>query len=468
MADQKIITRFPPSPTGDLHLGGARTALFNWLFARRHGGRFVLRIEDTDRERSTDEATQGILRAMEWLGLDWDEGPYYQSQRMDLYRAYVDRLLKEGKAYWCHCSPELLETKRERAMAEKRKPLYDRTCREKGLGPAPGAVVRLKNPIDGATVYNDRIMGPIRIDHQEMDDLIILRSDNTPTYNLAVVVDDLEMGVNWVIRGQDHINNTPRQILIYQALGAELPEFAHVPMIHGSDGSKLSKRHGATSVMAYQEMGYLPEAMVNCLVRLGWSHGDEEVFGREELVSAFDIANIGKSASIFDLEKLNWLNMHYIKEADGDRLAALLVPFYAQEGMELAPERIKPVLEMFRPRSKTLVEFVEKSSFFFKPIEGYDPKAEKKGFPPEAADILAGLIKDLEQVDFSEEALEEYFRGAAEEKGGKLGVLAQPARLAVTGRKDSPGLFEVLAVLGREETLLRLKQAEEYIRSKEA
>ena len=468
MADQKIITRFPPSPTGDLHLGGARTALFNWLFARRHGGRFVLRIEDTDRERSTDEATQGILRAMEWLGLDWDEGPYYQSQRMDLYRAYVDRLLKEGKAYWCHCSPELLETKRERAMAEKRKPLYDRTCREKGLGPAPGAVVRLKNPIGGATVYNDRIMGPIRIDHQEMDDLIILRSDNTPTYNLAVVVDDLEMGVNWVIRGQDHINNTPRQILIYQALGAELPEFAHVPMIHGSDGSKLSKRHGATSVMAYQEMGYLPEAMVNCLVRLGWSHGDEEVFGREELISAFDIANIGKSASIFDLEKLNWLNMHYIKEADGDRLAALLVPFYAQEGMALEPERIKPVLEMFRPRSKTLVEFVEKSSFFFKPIGGYDPKAEKKGFLPEAADILAGLIKDLEQVDFSEEALEEYFRGAAEEKGGKLGVLAQPARLAVTGRKDSPGLFEVLAVLGREETLLRLKQAEEYIRSKEA
>ncbi len=466
MQQKEIITRFPPSPTGDLHLGGARTALFNWLFARRHGGKFVLRIEDTDRERSTDEATRGILEALEWLGLDWDEGPYYQSRRMDIYRNYVDRLLREGKAYWCHCSPEVLEAKRAEAMAEKRKPLYDRACREKNLGPAPGAVVRLKNPIDGATVYNDRIMGSIRIDHREMDDLIILRSDNTPTYNMAVVVDDLEMGVNWVIRGQDHINNTPRQILIYQALGADLPEFAHVPMIHGSDGAKLSKRHGATSVMVYQEMGYLPEAMVNCLVRLGWSHGDEEVFSKEELISCFDIANIGKSASIFDMEKLNWLNMHYIKEADEDRLAALLIPFYAREGMDLEAERIKPVLEMFRPRAKTLIELVEKSSFFFRPIEKYDPKAEKKGFKPEAADILADLAEALAQVGFTETELEEYFRRTAEEKGVKLGVLAQPARLAVTGRKDSPGLFEVLAAMGREETLLRLKNAEAYIRAK--
>ena len=468
MTNQKVITRFPPSPTGELHLGGARTALFNWLFARHHGGKFVLRIEDTDRERSTEQATRGILEAMEWLGLDWDEGPFFQSQRTDVYRKYIDRLLEEGKAYWCHCSPEVLETKRAQAMAEKRKPLYDRTCREKNLGPGQGAVVRLKNPIGGATVYEDQIVGPIRIDHQEMDDLIILRSDNTPTYNLAVVVDDLEMGVNWVIRGQDHINNTPRQILIYQALGAELPKFAHVPMIHGSDGSKMSKRHGATSVMVYKEMGYLAQAMVNYLVRLGWSHGDGEIFSREELISLFDIKNIGKSAGIFDMEKLNWLNAHYLKEADNDLLARELVPFYLAQGMELTPKQIKPVLGMFKPRAKTLVEFVEKSSFFFKPIEGYDPKAEKKGFSPEAADILAELAQGLQEADFSEEGLEEFFRNKVEEQGVKLGALAQPARLALTGRKDSPGLFEIMAVMGREETISRIARAEDYIRSKGA
>ncbi len=466
MTNQDVITRFPPSPTGDLHLGGARTALFNWLFARHHGGKFVLRIEDTDRERSTDEATKGILEAMKWLGLDWDDGPFFQSQRMDIYRKYIDKLLDQGKAYWCHCSPETLDAKRAQAMAEKRKPLYDRTCREKDLGPGEGAVVRLKNPIGGATVFDDRIVGSIRIDHREMDDLIILRSDNTPTYNMAVVVDDLEMGVNWIIRGQDHVNNTPRQILIYQALEAELPQFAHVPMIHGSDGSKLSKRHGATSVMVYKEMGYLPQAMINYLVRLGWSHGDDEVFSRDELISKFDIGNIGKSASIFDMEKLNWLNSHYLKEAGDDELAEDLIPFYGDQGMSLDKERIKPVLEMFKPRAKTLVEFVEKSSFFFKPIESYDPKAEKKGFKPESADVLAELVNELKDISFTEESLEEFFRGSAEAKGMKLGGLAQPARLAVTGRKDSPGLFEVLAVLGKEETILRLGRAEEYIRSK--
>ena len=468
MTNQKVITRFPPSPTGELHLGGARTALFNWLFARHHGGKFVLRIEDTDRERSTEEATRGILEAMEWLGLDWDMGPFYQSRRMDIYRKYIDKLLDEGKAYWCHCSPEVLETKRAQAMAEKRKPLYDRTCREKNLGPGPGAVVRLKNPIEGATVYEDRIMGPIRIDHREMDDLIILRSDNTPTYNLAVVVDDLEMGVNWVIRGQDHINNTPRQILIYQALGAELPQFAHVPMIHGSDGSKLSKRHGATSVMVYKEMGYLAQAMVNYLVRLGWSHGDKEIFSREELISLFDIKNIGKSASIFDTEKLNWLNAHYLKEADDDELARELIPFYQAQGMDLDAEKIKPVLGMFKPRANTLVELVEKSSFFFKPIEEYDPKAEKKGFKPESAEILGELAQELKDVPFTEPDLEEFFRKKVEEKEVKLGVLAQPVRLALTGRKDSPGLFEIMEVMGREETISRIIQAEEHIRSKGA
>jgi len=457
------VTRFPPSPTGELHLGGARTALFNWLFARGRGGKFILRIEDTDRQRSTEAATEGILRALDWLGLDWDEGPFFQSQRTEIYRARAEKLVEEGKAYWCHCSPETLEAKRQDALAQKRKPLYDRTCRDKGLGPAPGAVIRVAIPPDGATVYQDQIMGPIRTDHRELDDLIILRSDGTPTYHFAVVVDDVEMGVNWIIRGQDHVNNTPRQIQIYLALGAELPRFAHVPMIHGSDGAKLSKRHGATSVMVYQEQGYLPEAMVNYLVRLGWSHGDEEIFSREELIKLFNLDNVGRSAGIFDLEKLLWLNSHYLRQAEDGRLAGLLRPFYRERGVEPEIGRIIPCLELFKPRAKTLAEIAEQSLFLFTPPAGYDPKAEKKVFTPEAAGLLEELEGRLARAEFTEEALDGLFRTLAEEKGVKLGALAQPARLALTGRTASPGLFEIMALLGREETVSRLARARAQI-----
>ena len=463
MSQDQVVTRFPPSPTGELHLGGARTALFNWLFARGRGGKFILRIEDTDRQRSTQEATEGILKALEWLGLDWDEGPYFQSQRTEIYRARAEKLVEAGRAYWCHCSPETLEVKRNQALAEKRKPLYDRTCRDKGLGPAQGAVVRVAIPPDGATVYQDYIMGPIRTDHRELDDLIILRSDSTPTYHFAVVVDDVEMGVNWIIRGQDHVNNTPRQIQIYQALGAELPNFAHVPMIHGQDGAKLSKRHGATSVMVYQEQGYLPQAMVNYLVRLGWSHGDEEIFSRQELIDLFDLESVGRSAGIFDLEKLQWLNSHYLREAEDTSLAELMLPFYSELGVKPEKKRIIPCLELFKPRAKTLVEVAEQSLFLFTPPTGYDPKGAKKVFKPQAADLLQELTEKLAEAEFSEEALDALFRSLAQEKEIKLGALAQPARLALTGRTASPGLFEIMALLGREETLSRLAKAREYI-----
>ncbi len=465
MPVNQVVTRFPPSPTGELHIGGARTALFNWLFTRRHGGRFVLRIEDTDRQRSTAEATRGILEAMEWLGLDWDEGPHFQSQRLEIYQSAVKRLLDLGRAYYCYCSPETLEAKRQQALMEKRKPVYDRTCREKGLGPEPGAVVRLKAPLAGATVYEDKILGPLRFENQELDDLVILRSDGSPTYHLACVVDDVDMGVTHVIRGQDHVNNTPRQILIYRALDAALPVFAHVPMIHGPDGRKLSKRHGATSVMAYRDMGYLPEALINYLVRLGWSHGDEEVFSREELLAVFDIDRIGRSASVFNPEKLLWLNALYLNKADNQRLAQDLAPMFAARGMAVAPQRLAEVLDLFKPRAKTLIDIVDQAAFLFAPLTGYDPKAEKKFFTPPTAGILDELIPRLKSSPFNEAELESLFRGLAEEKGVKLGAVAQPVRLALTGRSVSPGLFEVMFALGRRECLARLNQARTYIKT---
>ncbi len=465
MNPDNVVTRFPPSPTGDLHLGGARTALFNWLLARRHGGKFVLRIEDTDRERSSDEATQGILEAMEWLGLDWDEGPYFQTRRLDIYRAEIDRLLSEGKAYWCHCSPETLKAKREAALAAKKKPNYDRTCRDKGLGPAEGAVVRLKIPIDGATTYNDLIMGPIRIENQEMDDLVILRSDGWPTYHLACVVDDVTMGVTHVIRGQDHVNNTPRQILIYQALGAELPRFGHVPMIHGQDGAKLSKRHGATNVMAYKEMGVLPEALLNYLVRLGWSHGDEEIFSREEMIAKFDVANIGRSAGVFNMEKLLWLNQHYLMAADNDRLAGLSLPFFEAQGISPDRAKVESILDLFKPRAKTLVELAEQAAFIFVAPTEYEPKGVRKQFTPQAAEMLERLAERLQDNPFTEPALDESIRAFAGELGVGLGKVAQPLRLALTGRTASPGIFEIMAALGKDETLARIAAARRYIDS---
>ena len=334
----EIRTRFAPSPTGHLHVGGARTALFNWLLARSQGGKFILRIEDTDVERSKGEYTEVILEALAWLGLDWDEGPIYQSERKELHKEYIQKLLDSGRAYYCHCTPEELDERREKAMAEGGKPKYDGRCRDKGLGPAPGAVIRFRGPLSGETGWTDLIKGPVSYDNRELDDLIILRSDGMPTYNMAVVVDDITMNLTHIIRGDDHVNNTPRQIQLYQALGIPHPRFGHMPLTLGSDKKRLSKRHGATSLQAFREMGYLPEALLNYLVRLGWSYGDQEIFSKEELMEKFSLDNVGRSAGVFDYEKLLWLNAHYIKESPPERLVDLTLPYLKELGFD-APDQ---------------------------------------------------------------------------------------------------------------------------------
>ena len=355
-----IITRFPPSPTGYLHIGGARTALFNWLFARHHKGKFILRIEDTDKVRSKKEYVEDIIEGLKWLGLNWDEGPYFQSERLNIYKEHIERLLSEGKAYYCHCSPEELERKRQKALAQGKKPRYDGTCRYKNLPPKPGAVVRFKSNLAGETILNDLIHGPIIFNNAELDDWIIQRSDGTPTYNFVVVVDDALMGITHVIRGDDHINNTPKQLQLYQALGYKPPQFAHVPMILGPDKSKLSKRHGASSILEYREKGFLPQALVNFLVRLGWSYGDQEIFSLEELIEKFDISRIGKSPAIFNFEKLLWLNAHYIKELKDENLAELLIPFLNKKNYPPTPkDYVIKVVRTLNTRAKTLEEMAE-------------------------------------------------------------------------------------------------------------
>ncbi|MBA2848029.1 glutamate--tRNA ligase [Thermosulfuriphilus ammonigenes] len=465
-----IKTRFPPSPTGHLHIGGARTALFNWLFARHHGGKFVLRFEDTDQERSRPEYAQAILEAMKWLGLDWDEGPYYQSQRFDLYRQYIDQLLEEGQAYWCQCSPEELEAKRKKALERGQKPKYDGTCRRLGLGPGPGRVVRFKIPPTGSTVVDDLIRGPVAFDHQELDDFIILRSDGVPTYHFAVVIDDLTMEITHVIRGDDHLNNTPKHILLFKALGAQPPKFAHVPMILGPDRTRLSKRHGAMSVLAYRDEGYLPQALINYLVRLGWSYGDQEIFSLQELIEKFSLENIGRSAAVFNPEKLLWLNAHYIKSESPETLASLVRPFLARLGVENVDEGyLRRAIETVQTRAKTLAEMAEMLLFYFKEPD-YDPKAAQKFLKPEvlpALERLAGELKELPEFS-NEELLEKLFRGLAEEMGLKLKNIAQPVRVALTGKTVSPGLFEIISLLGKERVISRLKRAIEFIKSKEA
>ena len=393
----KVRTRFPPSPTGALHLGGARTALFNWLYARKHGGVFVLRLEDTDRVRSKDEHVKSILDAMEWLGLDWDEGPFYQTQRFERYRQVIDRMVEQGRAYWCHCTPEEVEQKREAARAKGLKPMYDGACREKGLGPAPGAVVRFKGPRGGQTSFLDLVKGPISFENSELDDLVILKSDGAPTYHLAVVVDDVDMAITHVIRGDDHVNNTPRQILLYQAMDAPTPAFAHVPMILGPDKTRLSKRHGATSVMAYRDMGYLPEAMLNVLARLGWSHGDQEIFGKNELIQLFGLDSVGKSAAVFDPDKLLHLNAHYIQEADDARLTELGQPFLEGRGLELGPDEqalALAAMPLLKPRAKTLEELAFAADPFLRQPPEMDPKAARKFIKPENAAYLA-QVRDM-------------------------------------------------------------------------
>lgn len=457
----RVRTRFPPSPTGALHLGGARTALFNWLFARHHGGDFIFRLEDTDRERSKDEHVDSIIQAMEWLGLDWDEGPHYQSRRFDRYRQAIDQMVARGRAYWCHCPPERLQGVREKALAQGGKPMYDGCCRDLGLGPAPGAVVRFRGPREGHTGWKDLVKGPISFDNAELDDLVILRSDGSPTYHLAVVVDDVDMAITHVIRGDDHVSNTPRQILLYQALDSPIPQFGHVPMILGGDKTKLSKRHGATAVIAYKDMGYLPEAMLNALARLGWSHGDQEVFSRQELIDHFGLEAVGKGAAVFDPDKLLHLNAHWIQHSPPQRLAAALPPFLAARRVERFDEAtLLAAIPHLVPRTKTLLELAEWAEPYLVDEVVMDPQAAAKFLTAAQAPVLERVAAMVERLGVAESAaLEAGFKDLAGDLGIKLGGVAQPVRVALTGRTASPGIFEVMGILGQARTLARLGRA---------
>jgi glutamyl-tRNA synthetase len=457
-----VRTRFAPSPTGYLHLGGARTALFCWAYARKHGGRFILRIEDTDQERSTQAATQAILDAMEWLQLDYDEGPFYQMQRLERYQALAQQLIREGKAYYCYASKEELDAMREAQRERGEKPRYDGRWRpENALGKTPPAgvqpVVRFRNPDAGEVVFDDLVKGAIIVDNQELDDLVLLRADGVPTYNFGVVVDDLDMNITHVIRGDDHVNNTPRQINIFKALGAPLPSFAHVPMILGPDGEKLSKRHGAVSVMQYRDDGFLPEAMVNYLARLGWSHGDEEVFSRDELVEWFELDHISRSAARFDPQKLLWLNAHYIKQADDRRLAALVRPFLLRDGGDPAsgpaPDRVVAVL---KERVGTVEELADAAVYFYRRLQ---PSAELRAqhYAPETVSALSELATRLESAEWSRQAIGAAVKAVAEAHKLKMPKVAMPLRVMVTGETQTPSVDAVLELLGREETLARMR-----------
>jgi len=468
MNQEKIVTRFPPSPTGYLHIGGARTALFNWLFTRQKGGKFVLRIEDTDKARSSDETTKAIIESMEWLGLDWDEGPYFQSQRYDIHNAFVERLLSTGQAYHCHCSPDELERGRKAAMAKGLKPKYDGKCRDLGLGPAPGSVVRLKTPKTGITQFNDLVKGRVRFDNEELDDLILRRSDGSPTYHMAVVADDISLGITYVIRGDDHVNNTPRQILIYKALREPIPQYAHVPMILAPDKTRLSKRHGAISVLAYRDMGYLPHALLNSLARLGWSYGDQEKFTKEELIEKFSLKNVGKSAGVFNADKLLDLNAWYIRNSSDEFLARELIPFLQQFGFKgLEQQKVKEAVATLKPRSKTLLDMAEGALFYFQEEITYEKRADDKFLKPDILGSLEDIHGRLEKApEFNQADLEKIFVAFLEDNEIKLKKVAQPLRVALTGKTASPGIFEVMEILGRKKVLERLAKAITHIRSK--
>ena len=461
----QVRVRFAPSPTGFLHIGGVRTALFNWLFARQQGGVFILRIEDTDQSRSTDQSIHAILDGMKWVGLQWDEGPFRQTARIDVYRSHAMALLKSGNAYWCVCTPDELDARRKDAETKGLSPRYDGRCRHLGLmDPTRDAALRFKAPQEGQTVVEDLIKGTIVFDHQVLDDLIILRSNGYPTYNFSVVVDDALMGITHVVRGDDHLTNTPRQIPIFEALGFPVPRFGHLPMILGSDKARLSKRHGATSIMAYRDMGYLPDAMVNYLVRLGWSHGDQELFTRQELIEKFSWKNVQTSPAVFNPEKLLWINAEYIKASAPSEVAEALVPFLAAAGFS---EELKAVstawlaqlVVLVKERTKTLIEMVEWVRPYFGQTTVFEEEAANKYLTPGVVPLLGKLVARFEAFPaFSRQDWEQSFKALVEEEGIKMGQLAQPVRLALTGRTASPGLFEVMEVLGRERTLLRLRQ----------
>lgn len=460
-----VRTRFAPSPTGYLHVGGARTALFSWLYARKHGGRFVLRIEDTDLERSTVESVNAILEGMTWLGLEYDEGPFYQTERFERYNAVIDELMEQGLAYRCNCSKERLDELREDQMKRKVKPRYDGRCRHAAVSADEPHVIRFRNPEMGSVVVNDLIRGRVAFNNEELDDLIIRRTDGSPTYNLTVVVDDMDMEISHVIRGDDHLNNTPRQINILKALGKEPPQYGHVPMILGDDGARLSKRHGAVSVMQYREDGYLPEALLNYLVRLGWSHGDQEIFSLDEMVALFDIDAVNKAASSFNTEKLRWLNQHYIKQSEPARIAHLLSPHMGKLGIDPAngPDLVE-VVKAQQERASTLVEMAEISAFFYQDYDEFDESAAKKHLRPAAKDPLVKMKQVLAELEnWEPEPLHEAVIQVSEEMDLKMGKVAQPLRVAVVGRAASPGIDVTLHLVGKDATLRRMDRALAYI-----
>ncbi len=461
--------RFAPSPTGYLHIGGARTALFNWLWARHTGGTFVMRIEDTDRERSTQQAVEAIFEGMRWLGLDWDEGPgvggphgpYFQTERLDIYKEHAERLVREGKAYACYCTREELEAQRKQAEAEKRQFKYPGTCREKPYDPSKRHVIRFRSPGDaGATSFDDLVKGTISTPHETLQDEVILRGDGIPLYNFGVVVDDVTMKITLVGRGDDHVNNTARQILMYRALGYEPPVFAHFPMILGADKTRLSKRHGATSVTAYRDMGFLPEAVVNYLVRLGWSHGDQELFSLEEMVRLFDLKDVGDTAGVFNPDKMQWVNHEWLKRLAPPELAKRALPYFRAAGLPAEDdEKLLHVVTVAQERARTLAEYAVQFRYFYKPIT-LDPKAKDKFLVAASKPLLQAVRDGVAAVEKLETAaLEKLFHEAAESRGLGVGKVAQPVRVALTGGTASPGIYDVVQILGRDETLKRLDEA---------
>jgi len=463
-----ITTRFAPSPTGYLHVGGARTALFSWLYARKHGGKFILRIEDTDLERSTQASIDAILEGMAWLGLDYDEGPFFQTHHFNRYKEIIQQLLAQGDAYYCYCSKEELEQLRTEQMANKEKPRYNGKCRSSGkLEQDTEPVIRFKNPVDGVVVIHDLVKGDITVANKELDDLIIARADGTPTYNLTVVVDDMDMEVTHVIRGDDHVNNTPRQINILNALKSKLPKYAHLPMILGPDGARLSKRHGAVSVMQFRDEGYLPEALLNYLVRLGWSHGDQEIFSMDEMVEFFELNDVNVSASTFNMEKLLWLNHQYIMNGDPAHIARHLSWHMGQLGIDPTEgPHLVDVVKLLRERSKTLVEMAAASLYFYKEFDSYEEKAVKKNFTMGSDQVLARLHDELFAViEWNAEKVHQVIVNLAEALGLNMGKVAQPLRLAICGSGVSPAIDLTLALLGREKTLSRIDNAINYIRN---
>lgn len=468
-----VRVRFAPSPTGFLHIGGARTALFNWLYARHNKGTFILRIEDTDRTRSTDEYIEAIIEGMKWVGLDWDEGPFRQTDRFEVYRSYVTKLVEQGKAYNCYCSPEELEARRQEALSQGRSPKYDGRCRDI-KEPVPGRTpaVRFRMPQEGHTVVDDMVRGMVEFENVQLDDLIILRSDGTPTYNFTVVVDDVDMEITHVIRGDDHLNNTPKQIQLYNAFGYPIPKFAHLPMILGADKTRLSKRHGATSVMAYYEMGFLPAALINYLVRLGWSYGDQEVFTKEELIQYFNFENVGKAAAVFNPEKLLWLNHQYIISSTPERLAELIVPFLLKEkiiveGQKLDMTWLAGAVKTLQERAKTLLELAGSLRYYIAEYVEFDEKAKNKFLNEKSRDLLIELKEALSGLsEFTHSSIESVFRSIIEKHGVKLGSLAQPVRVAMTGGAESPGIFEVLEIVGKDKTIKRIERAIKTIEEK--